>query len=91
MLTVLILMTMGILVGFLIRNNMSIIKIIDPSTNIAIYILLFLLGSSVGVNKTIMANLDTLGSQALLLALGGVVGSVVIMYFVQKIFFKTNG
>lgn len=90
MFTVLILMVTGIVIGFLLRNKVRIIKFVDPSISIAIYALLFLLGVSVGTNETIISNLDTLGAQALFLTVGGVMGSVVLAYFAQKIFFKTR-
>jgi len=83
-------MTIGIILGFLLQNKVKITKFIDPSINIAIYALLFLLGVSVGINETIINNLGTLGVQALLLTFGGVTGSVVLAYFVHKIFFKTS-
>ncbi|MCR4328122.1 MAG: lysine exporter LysO family protein [Patescibacteria group bacterium] len=90
MFTVLILMAVGIILGFLLQNKVKIIKFVDPSINVAIYALLFLLGVSVGINETVINNLATLGVQALLLTFGGVMGSVVFAYFVHKIFFKTN-
>lgn len=90
MITVLTLMTIGIVLGFAIQNKSKIVKSIDPMINIAIYVLLFLLGISVGVNETIISNLDTLGAQALLLTFGGVMGSVVLAFFTYKFFFKTK-
>ena len=90
MFTVLALMATGVALGFLLKNKVKIIKLVDPAISIAIYILLFLLGVSVGKNETIINNLDTLGVQALILTVGGVGGSVVLSYFVYKIFFKTN-
>ncbi|MCK4541304.1 MAG: LysO family transporter [Spirochaetales bacterium] len=83
-------MTIGIVLGFAIQNKSKIVKSIDPMINIAIYVLLFLLGISVGVNETIISNLDTLGAQALLLTFGGVMGSVVLAFFTYKFFFKTK-
>jgi uncharacterized membrane protein YbjE (DUF340 family) len=90
MITVLTLMTIGIVLGFAIQNKSKIVKSIGPIINIAIYVLLFLLGISVGVNETIISNLDTLGAQALLLTFGGVMGSVVLAFFTYKFFFKTK-
>lgn len=80
-------MTIGIILGYLLQNKMHIIKFVDPLTNITIYALLFLLGISVGTNQTIVSNLGTLGAVALLLMAGGVIGSVVLAFFVHKIFF----
>lgn len=90
MFIVLTLMTVGIALGYLLQKRIQIIKFVDPSINIAIYALLFLLGVSVGTNQTIVSNLDTLGVKALLLMAGGVIGSVVLAYFVYKIFFRAN-
>jgi len=83
-------MAIGIIIGFTIQDKAKIVKAIDPMINIAIYALLFLLGISVGTNEIIISNLDTLGAQALLLTLGGVMGSVVLAFFTYKFFFKTK-
>lgn len=90
MFTVLTLMTAGILLGFAIRNKTELHKAADPLVNIAIYLLLFLLGISVGTNKALISNLDTLGLQGILLTFGGISGSVVLAFFTYKIFFKTK-
>jgi len=90
MFTVLTLMTIGIIIGFTIQDKTKIVKAIDPMISMAIYALLFLLGISVGTNEIIISNLDTLGAQALLLTLGGVMGSVVLAFFTYKFFFKTK-
>jgi len=90
MFTVLAIMSAGIILGYLIRNKIRFIKYIDHSINIAIYLLLFLLGISVGANKTIMNNLGSLGLKALLLALGAVAGSVGLSYLTYKMFFAAK-
>ncbi|MBN2173939.1 MAG: LysO family transporter [Bacteroidales bacterium] len=88
MLIVLGLMTIGIIAGFAVRNFGKIVRAVEPLINAAIFILLFLLGVSVGANKTIINNLDTLGTQAILLAFGAVFGSIVVAFFTYKFFFK---
>ncbi len=90
MFTVLAIMSAGIILGYLVRNKIRLIKYIDHSINIAIYLLLFLLGISVGANKTIMNNLGSLGLKALLLALGAVAGSVGLSYLTYKMFFAAK-
>ena len=90
MFTVLAIMSAGIILGYLIRNKIRFIKYIDPSINIAIYLLLFLLGISVGGNRTVMDNLGSLGFNALLLAMGAVAGSVGLSYLTYKMFFATD-
>jgi len=88
MFIILAIMTIGITVGFIFQNKIKFIKVADKSISITIYILLFLLGLSVGSNNLIINNLGTMGLQALVLAVGAVIGSVVLMYFVNKFFFK---
>lgn len=83
-------MTVGVILGFLLQNQSKLLKLIDPAINISIYMLLFLLGISVGINETIINNLGTLGVTALLLMFGGVTGSIILSYFVYRVFFKTN-
>ena len=82
------LMALGIIIGLAIQNKEKLVRAVDPMINVSIYGLLFLLRMSVGVNKTIINNLDTLGVQALILTLGAVLGSVVLALFTYKFFFK---
>ena len=90
MFEVLTIMTIGIIFGFKIKNRTEMVKVIDPMIKIAIYLLLFLLGISVGTNETVIKNIDTLGAQALSLTFGGVTGSVVLSFFTYNFFFKTK-
>lgn len=67
-------------IAILQRNNVWILY--------TIYALLFLLGISVGSNKSIMNNLGTLGVEALLIAVAGTMGSVIAAGIVYHLFFK---
>ena len=88
MVTVIIIMTSGILVGYLFRNQKWISKPVGIVITWAIYLLLFLLGISVGTNDTIIINLDKIGLNALLLTFGAITGSVIISYFTYTLFFE---
>jgi len=90
MFTVLLLILLGLILGYLIRNKQKAVKLIDRLINWAIYVLLLLLGISVGANETIMNNLATLGVTALVLTLGAVSGSVGLAYFTHKLFFAAK-
>ena len=90
MFTVLLIMIAGIAAGFLLRKKKNFAKYTDIIIVWLIYILLFLLGVSVGANKVILNNLDNLGFKALLLSVGAVSGSVFISFFVYKHFFKND-
>lgn len=90
MFTVLAIMSAGIILGYLVRHKKRFRKVIDSSINIAIYLLLFLLGISVGGNRTVVDNLGSLGFNALWLAVGAVAGSVGLSYLTYKLFFATD-
>ena len=90
MLTVIIIMTSGILAGYLLRNYNWITKPVGIIITLAIFLLLFLLGISVGTNDTIISNLDKIGINALLLTIGAITGSVIVSYFTYVFFFKNN-
>ena len=68
MLIVIGLMVSGILLGYLFRERN--LKFVQKLITWAIFILLFLLGLSVGVNDQIMNNLDTIGIDALCITWG---------------------
>ena len=67
MITVLILMTAGIILGWFLHKQEKILKISSELTNWAIYLLLFLLGLSVGTNEKILSNFDKIGYQSILI------------------------
>ncbi len=90
MITVIAIMFAGILFGYLIRSKSLLIKINDKLIMYAIYLLLFILGISIGANEIIMKNLPTLGLKALAITLGGVLGSIGLAWFTFVRFFKTK-
>ena len=81
-------MVAGIIIGAMLNDKKKIISIIDKLTNWAIYALLFLLGISVGLNKTIINNLDSIGVNALIITVGAVFGSIIMALITFKLFFK---
>lgn len=88
MIIVLLLMLAGVFVGFFISRYPHLIRLNDKLTSVAIYALLFLLGISVGLNKTIIQNLDKIGVQAIVITLGAVSGSVLSLWFLYRLFFQ---
>ncbi len=90
MIAVLSFMILGILIGVVFNNRKKLISIIDKLTNWAIYALLFLLGISVGLNKTIINHLDSIGVKALIITIGAVFGSIIMALITYKLFFKKN-
>lgn len=87
MFTVIGIMFAGIAAGYLLLKIELLQKIGKP-ISYTIFLLLFLLGISVGTNKEIVDNLATLGGQAFLLALAATAGSVLAAWGVYNLFFK---
>lgn len=77
----------GIGIGYLLRK-IAFLQKLNTSISITIYLLLFLLGISVGNNKTIVNNLGTLGLESFLIAFAGTLGSVIAAWLVYRFFFK---
>jgi uncharacterized membrane protein YbjE (DUF340 family) len=90
MLTVVIIMAIGIATGFLIRSRSKFVTIADKLTMWSIYLLLFLLGIAIGANEIIVKNLPTLGVKALIITIGGIMGSVLLSWVVYHFIFKTR-
>lgn len=88
MITVLIIMTVGIAIGAILRNKQQIIARINKTTLWIIFTLLFFMGISVGVNPDITSNLTTIGLQGLILALVAISGSVILSWILYLLFFK---
>lgn len=89
MFLVISLMALGIVVGYLFRR-VEILQSIPKTISYTIFLLLFLLGVSVGNNDTIINNLPTLGGQALLIASAASLGSAIAAWLVYKLFFNDS-
>ena len=87
MLLVLLCLCAGILLGIVLRRRERFLKVIDQLTVWFIYIFLFLLGLTVGLNREIIAQFGRLGMQAIIIALACVIGSLVPAWFVYHFFF----
>ena len=73
----------GIAVGYLLRR----VEIGKP-ISYTIFLLLFLLGITVGSNREIINNLSSLGGQALAISASATLGSLIAAWAVYHFFFK---
>ncbi len=89
MLIILILLAAGIFFGRMIRNNYYGLKLIDWITTASIYLLLFLMGISIGSNKEIVSNLSKLGTTALIITAFSLAGSILLSILVFRLFFRS--
>ncbi len=90
MLTVILIMSSGMFLGYFFRKKEKLVKFSEPVITVSIFALLFLLGVSVGTNETILENLDMIGVKAVALTLGGVAGSVILSFFVYRSYFRNE-
>lgn len=86
--TILLCLFLGTLLGAALRNRRILLKWIDRGAITAVYLLLFLLGISIGSNQAAMNALARLGLQALLLSLGGVAGSILLAILLERWLFR---
>ena len=72
MLRIIGIMLSGVLIGYILRNKN--LGFISKLITIAIWILLFLLGTAVGTNDEILGHLETRGGQEFKIRDGGKLG-----------------
>ena len=84
---VLLFLAGGVFVGYLLRSRKSVLAVAGRATTWSLYLLIFLLGISVGTNDAVVRALGRLGMQALVLSAGGIVGSVLVGCLVSRMFF----
>lgn len=82
------LMLAGTAAGFLMRRRLPLLRFLEKGILWSIYLLLFLLGLSIGSNPEIVRQLPGLGGQALLLSLGAVGGSLLFAFFAWRFMLK---
>ncbi len=88
MVTVIIIMIAGMLLGYFIQKQNRLIKPVDYIISWLIYLLLFALGISVGNNEVILNNINSILLKVILLTVGAIAGSVIVSYFTYNLFFK---
>lgn len=90
MIQIIAVMLLGILVGYVFRKK-SFTQYSERTISLTIITMLFILGLSVGANKTIVENLYTYGSQAAVIAFLGLGGSILVSWLVYNMFFEKGG
>lgn len=90
MVEILIIMFSGIVLGFIFRKRRTLITAADKLAGWSIYLLLFLLGLSIGNNELIINNFVQIGFNSIMLTLSGISGSVILSFLAYKFFFKKD-
>lgn len=89
MFTIIGLILTGILLGYLLRKRD--LKKIHQIITLLIWLLLFILGIEVGSNEQIIKGLHTIGLEAVILTLGGTLGSVIAAWALWRALYKRKG
>ncbi len=87
---ILIIMLIGIFTGFLFKKKRSLINAADKLAGFSIYLLLFLLGLSIGNNEIIINNFARIGFTSIVLTISGITGSIFFSYLTYKFFFMID-
>lgn len=87
MISIILCIGAGILVGFVVRNS-RFIKHTGTLLNVVITLLFFFLGISVGNNEQVVRNFTTIGLDASILTISGTLGSLLGIKWVYTKFFN---
>jgi uncharacterized membrane protein YbjE (DUF340 family) len=87
MLPLILLIISGVLIGYLLRRIPQ-MQNIGTVLNLIIVLLLFFLGVSVGSNEDVLNNFSVIGFDALVLTVGGLLGTLLCAWWVYRTFFK---
>jgi len=90
MFNVILIMSVGIIIGSIFHKNKNLIRLSERITTYAIWSLLFLLGLEIGTNEVIVENIGTLGIKAFIISFGAILGSVLLSYFLYNFLFKND-
>lgn len=90
MFKILFLLFTGIGLGYLFRR-VSILQKVEKTISLTVFFMLFMFGLTIGSNDELVSNLAKYGYQAAILAVFGVVGSLLASYLAYRFVFKKGG
>jgi len=90
MIAILIVLSAGILIGLLIVEKPKLRLFNNHLLNWAIYLLLFLLGISVGTNREVIQNIGKIGYEAIAIGIFSIAGSVLLSAILFKFLFRQD-
>ena len=84
---VLLTMFAGVLVGWLLKGWKP-VGLSGKAVSAVIWVMLFLLGAEIGMNRELLRSLSSIGLQALLFAAAGICGSVIASVLLYRLLFR---
>ena len=85
------LLGLGISVGYFMPDTSPLFKGLEHSISYTIFAMLFIFGITIGANQSLLNNIGEFGIQAAILAICGVLGSLVASFIAYKLFIKKGG
>ena len=85
---VMIVMLSGILIGYILRNIRAIPALVSKINIYIIFLLLFVMGLSVGSTPQVIQGLGTLGLLGIAISVVSIAGSVFLSWIVYRHLFK---
>lgn len=82
-------MLTGITLGYLFRNQ-TFLQNTEKTISMTIFLLLFIMGITIGSNDELIMNLGHFGWQAAIIAFSATCGSVLAAWLVMKFFFHKD-
>ncbi|MFO7862845.1 MAG: LysO family transporter [Salinivirgaceae bacterium] len=90
MIKVLVIMTLGMGAGLLLRRRKRVLKMVDKAMLLAVFVLLFLMGVAIGSDAQIMSNLHNVGLAAVIVSVAAIAGSVLLAWVVFRMWTKLS-
>ncbi|MCQ4936115.1 LysO family transporter [Anaerotignum propionicum] len=84
-------LAIGFAIGFLGLLKEKYIKLNCRLQTLWLMLLIFCMGVSIGRNGEVIRNLPALGGKALLFAILAVIGSILFVFLLSKLFFEKEG
>ncbi|TWI71684.1 lysine exporter LysO-like protein [Desulfobotulus alkaliphilus] len=88
--TVLFFLITGLLAGFMLRRHPGLLHRADQASSLAVYLLLFFLGLSAGLQPEILSAMGPSGLHALILSLAATAGSILLVWPLYPLLFKNK-
>ena len=89
MFSIIAIMLTGITLGYLFRNK-TFLQNTEKTISLTIFLLLFIMGITIGSNDNLISNLGNFGWQAAIIAFSATCGSVLASWLVMRFFFKKD-
>lgn len=88
MLNILISLLLGFVIGYKKWLNEKMILFNGKLQTVFLLLLIFVMGMSIGIDKSILTQLPVLGGTAFVFAVATCIGSVAVVYIISRIFFR---